>query len=33
MPAGSLRGLARVPEVEAEGVVAVSDLLRRLELA
>jgi len=33
MPVGSLRGLGRVPDVEAEGVASVGDLLRRLELA
>jgi DNA repair protein RadA/Sms len=33
MPAGSLKGLGRVPDVEAEGVAGVGDLLRLLELA
>jgi DNA repair protein RadA/Sms len=32
LPAGSLRGLAGVPDVAAEGVGSVGDLLRRLEL-
>jgi predicted ATP-dependent serine protease len=33
MPAGSLRGLGGVADVDAEGVASVDDLLRRLELA
>jgi DNA repair protein RadA/Sms len=33
MPAGSLKGLGRVHDVEAEGVAGVGDLLRLLELA
>lgn len=33
MPAGCLRGLGRVADVDAEGVASVDDLLRRLELA
>ena len=33
MPKGSLKGLGRVPDVEAEGVASVADLLQRLELA
>jgi len=32
MPAGSLRGLGRVPDVDVEGVASVGDLLRRMEL-
>ena len=33
LPAGCLRGLGRVPDVDAEGVASVGDLLRLLELA